>query len=307
MAEPIEEICWLNTRRKRLVLITDTRLVERALSRINAHGVHSLPVVASSGGGIMGTIDVLDIIHSLIDSIEKNPGQSLQQNMRRDFMVREVGTLVTRKTYVISASCSVYTALSHLLRLQENSFLVVNRHVDGDVAQLTTPDMDVVGIFALSDGLYYLVQNSMLLKDEPIFRKSLTELGLGKNPPQTVSAKDNVAESFKKIDRLSHGGLAVVDDQGCLVGNLSATDLKGVTRNNCPILNSTNEEFLSRDQKRPWWTRPICVDVNDSLYHTLHQFNSFQVHRMYVVDRSGKPIGEVTHRDVLNAVWNSFS
>jgi len=141
------------------------------------------------------------------------------------------------------------------------------------------------------------------MRQEPDFHKSLHELGLGQNQPKIVKHSVIAADAFRQIGRNCCMGLAVVDDNGCLIGNLSATDLKGVTRNNCPILNSSVQEFITRDQKRGWWERPISIDLNDSLYHTIHQFVSLGIHRMYVVDDQHRPIGEVSLRDVMNVVW----
>jgi len=306
LAEPIEEICWNNWKKKRLVLIGENRLVERALSRINTHEIHSIPVVSSSGTGVIGTIDVLDIIHALIHSFDRNANLTLQQNCRRDFMNRSVSSLLSKKTYVISSSSSVFSAVANMMKLNEYRFVVVRRAIPGEVALLTNPETDVVGIFTLSDVMKFLVQNSMLMKNEAIFQKTLSDLGLGRTPPKCVSSKAVVSDSFKELGRLCCDNLAVVDDQGCLVGNLSGRDLKGITRNNCPILNSSNADFLARDLKRPWWTRPISVDINDTLYHVVHQFISLQLHHMYVVDNQGKPIGEVNQRDILNVIWKIF-
>jgi len=282
-AESVEETAFLNWRRKRLVLIGEDRLVERCLSRINTHNIHCIPVVQQSGKGIIGTIDILDIISQLINSLDKTQG-TIQQQIRRDFMNKRVNELLSHKTYVISSEASLLTALQYMYQLEQDRFLVVDRPVEGTVAQLTQVEMDVDGIFTLSDVLRFLVGNSMLMKYEQIFRQSCQELGLGKRKPHTISHKTIVADAFREICRLSSMGLAVVDDNGVLVGNLSASDLKGVTRRNCPILNSTVEEFLARDQKRGWWDRPFCIDLSDSLYHTIHQFVSTGVHRAYVID-----------------------
>jgi CBS domain-containing protein len=303
MAEPVEEIAFINWKKKRLVLIGEDRLVERALSRINSHNIHSIPVVSESGKGVIGTIDILDIIHALISSIDKGSTNTIQQNMRRDFMNQKVSNLLSKKSYVISNQATLWSAVKHMLEREQDRFVVVNRQIDGDVAQFTQPEMDVDGIFTLSDVLKFLVSNSMLMRKEERFHKSLRELGLGKTEPKTFYYKNIVADAFREIGRLCSDGLAIVDENGVLVGNLSASDLKGVTRNNCPILNNTVEDFLNRDQKRGWWERPFCIDLGDTLFNTVHQFVSTGIHRAYIVDQKGVPVGEVNHRDILNQLW----
>jgi len=303
LSEPVEEIAFINWKRKRLVLIGEDRLVERALSRINSHNIHSIPVVSSSGKGVIGTIDILDIIHALIAAIDKNASSSIQQTLRRDFMNQKVSNLLSKKSYVISNEANLHQAVKCMLDYEQDRFVVVNRKIESVVQQFTQSEMDVDGIFTLSDVLKFLVSNSMLMRKEELFNKSIKELGLGKSEPKKFFYKDCVADAFREIGRLCSDGLAIVDENGVLVGNLSASDLKGVTRNNCPILNNTVEDFLNRDQKRGWWERPFCLDLNDSLYHTVHQFVSTGIHRAYIVDDQGKPIGEVNHRDILTQLW----
>jgi CBS domain-containing protein len=304
-AELVEEIAFINWKRKRLVLIGSERFLERALSRINSHNIQCLPVVSDQGKGIIGTIDVLDIIQQLIDTFDKNADRTIQQSLRRDFMNRPVSSLLSQNSYVISSAASLYMAIGYMIKLNQDRFVVVDRKVEGDVQQLSlnNPEMDVDGLFTLHDVVRFLVQNSLLMRQEPDFHKSLHELGLGQNQPKIVKHSVIAADAFRQIGRNCCMGLAVVDDNGSLIGNLSASDLKGVTRNNCPILNSSVQEFITRDQKRGWWERPISIDLNDSLYHTIHQFVSLGIHRMYVVDDQHRPIGEVSLRDVMNVVW----
>ena len=302
-AELVEEIAFVNWKRKRLVLIGEDRLLERALSRINSHNIQALPVVSTTGKGIIGTIDILDIIQELINSFDQNADRSIQQSLRRDFMNRRVSSLLSKRTFIISSAASLYTAVGYMIQLQQDRFVVVDRKVENDVSQLTQPEMDVDGLFTLHDVVRFLVQNSILMRNEPEFHRSLQELGLGQNMPKTISHNVIAAEAFKQIGHNCCMGLAVVDDNGCLIGNLSATDLKGVTRNNCPILNSPVQDFITRDQKRGWWERPFSIDLSDSLYHTIHQFVSLGIHRMYVVDQQNKPVGEVSLRDVMSVVW----
>jgi hypothetical protein len=86
--EPIEDICFNNWRKRTLILIGEDQLIERALQRINSHNVHSIPVI--SKGAIIGCVDVLNIVSSLIHAIESGTSQVMQQNIRREFMTNKL-------------------------------------------------------------------------------------------------------------------------------------------------------------------------------------------------------------------------
>lgn len=305
LAEPVEEIAFRNWQQRRTVLISDDKLLERTLSRISKHNIHAMPVISATDRNIIGTIEVLDIIHALISAIDKvdETSTTIQQNVRKEFMNKKVSEYVSKNSYVISAKASLYDAVKGFVEHQQDRFVIVDRIVEGGTAKFGNTENDVVGMLTTSDILRFLVSNSYFMREEPLFSKSLKELGLKEIEPKVVNSKEVVAEAFKQMGKYGHDGLAVVDDEGKLIGNLSACDLKGVTRFNCPILNSSVQDFLNRDQKREWFSRPIVLEWTDSLYLSIHQFVSLAKRRFYFVDKAGKPTGEVSRREVIEQLW----
>jgi len=300
----VMELALSNWVKKRPVLIGDTRTLERALSRINNHEILSLPVV-DSNKSVIGIIDVLDLADAVNHALKGKSTVNVQNRIRSDFMGRTIGNLLGQKSskiYVISQHTSLFTAAQHLVDLKQDRFLIVERKIQGDVAELTDPEPGVDGLLTQSDVLRFLSQNLVLLSQEPHFQKSLSELGLGTRKPKIVSLTDNVASTFMEMGSSGTHGAAVVDSQGKLFANISVSDLKGMTRRNCVMLNSNIDEFLKRDRKRGWWVKPIVVDSACSLYQLILMFASSKVHRIYLIDDEGKPIGEINHADVLSQI-----
>jgi CBS domain-containing protein len=309
LCEPIEDIAFRNWQQRRTILISVEKFLERCLTRINRHGVHLLPVVSPVAGGIIGTIDVLDIIRSLIDCCDNTNQQqqlTIQQKVRRDFMNRPVSTQVTKNTYLISTRSTLWDAVKGFVEKEQDRFLIADREVNGVVEKFGASqdvEKDIDGVLTLADCLKFLVANSMYMREDPRFSRTLKELGLGKRIPKQINHLEVVSNAFRQMDREHHDGLAVVDDNGILIGNLSASDLKGITRQNCPILNTKIEDFITRDNRREWFYRPLILDINDTLYQTIHQFVSLGKQRFYFVDIDGKPVGEVNRRDIICEVW----
>jgi len=299
------ELALSNWVKKRPVLIGDTRTLERALSRINNHEILSLPVV-DSNKSVIGIIDVLDLADAVNHALKGKSIVNVQNRIRSDFMGRTIGNLLGQKSskiYVISQHTSMYSAAQYLVDLKQERFLIVERKIQGDVAELTEPEpTGVDGLLTQSDILRFLAHNLVLLSQEPHFQKSLSELGLGTRKPKIVSLTDNVAQTFMEMGSSGTHGAAVVDSQGKLFANISVSDLKGMTRRNCVMLNSNIDEFLKRDRKRGWWVRPIVVDPTCSLHQLILMFVSSKVHRIYLIDNEGKPVGEINHADVLSQI-----
>lgn len=59
-----------------------------------------------------------------------------------------------------------------------------------------------------------------------LFDSTAEELGLGMHPPITISSTEPAIKALRLIGTHRISALAVVDENGKLVGNLSASDLK---------------------------------------------------------------------------------
>lgn len=294
----VEELSsdWENKKTKRLILISLYQTIERALSRIQAHDINSLPVVNSAG--IIGIIDALSIVNAFVDTLKTGDNM-----ISKDFLNKTIFSLFTEKsnTWLISRSVSLLSAAAHFVQTKQERFLVVERSIKSEVELMSGPEINV-NIITVADILRILVQNGMLLKNDAIFRKSLAELDLGRNLPKIISCKEITANAIKELGTSGCVGAAVVDQDGKLVSTFSHTDVKGINRRNCLTLNLPLEDFLARDIKRGWWVRPVCVQLSDTLYQTLLQFVGMKVHKMYIVDPDNKPIGEISRLDILRKI-----
>jgi len=299
----LEEMAFTNWEKKRLVLIGEERLVERALSRIAQHNILALPVVKSEGKGIIGMIDVYDIMRSFIEAMSKT--QQTRPMIRRDFMNKTVSQLMESgekpKTYVISTGSSLFDGIQAMAHLKQERLLIVDRPIDKWEEHKQVED-DVDGLFTQADVIKFLANNTYLLKQEPLFKKTISELGLGRTQPKTIHENTTARDAFFQLGKDHRSGAAIIDDRGILLDNLSIYDLKGVTRLNAPILDTNVRSFLLRDQKRGWWHRPITLQKEETLYHVIMQFAVTRVHRMYICDEKGKPVGEISLFDIINQI-----
>jgi predicted transcriptional regulator len=114
LKEVLEKFClqelalahWLE---KRPILVGDFQTLERALSRINAHEIRSLPVV-DKNKIVIGLIDIMDITRSIAESLKTMGDVHAQTSsfqpgkFRNDFMSKTVGSLLAEKK--IKSFCS---------------------------------------------------------------------------------------------------------------------------------------------------------------------------------------------------------
>ncbi len=129
----------------------------------------------------------------------------------------------------------------------------------------------------------------------PAGRKTLQGLHLHRKKVVCVRANDLTIDAFYTIYRARVSGAGVVDEQGKVVGCLSAADLKQVAENyDFTMLLKSVKEFLSDDAPEP-----VVLHAFDTLADVVAKLVTNHVHRVFVVGPGGYPQGVVSTTDVL--------
>eukprot|EP01118_Nematostelium_gracile_P001442 TRINITY_DN1147_c0_g1_i1.p1 TRINITY_DN1147_c0_g1~~TRINITY_DN1147_c0_g1_i1.p1 ORF type:complete len:337 (+),score=83.74 TRINITY_DN1147_c0_g1_i1:105-1013(+) len=152
----------------------------------------------------------------------------------------------------------------------------------------------VIGIVSQSDVVRYLLQHAN--KMEALFNKKLSELSMDKGPVVTITNDQSLMKAFTQLMIHNISGLAVVDLNGQLVNNLSASDLKGITTSTFYKLEGPiHEVFMSNPNKLP----PVTCSPRDSIGDVIRIVVKTGVHRVFVVDEQYKPVNVITLTDII--------
>jgi CBS domain-containing protein len=294
-----QRLAYENWTRKKLVLVGANQPVERALSRINTHNILSLPVVddSNSNGAVVGLLDVLDIIAALSETWE-----TTGRPQRREILfipISEVMAKKKRPTFLVSISTPVHEVIKQFAEFGIKRVMIVDRTLEKNFCQQEKPEEMVVGLLTESDLVRFVAENIMWIKKEKLFQQTLRDLNLGNRLPITVDQNIQAFQAFLEIHKNGGEGAAMVDANGKLIANVSASNIKGMTRRNFQLLWRALMNFLSRDRKRGWWHLPVCTTLDSTLESVILQFVATKVHRMYITDDEGKPVGEISLSDVI--------
>lgn len=126
------------------------------------------------------------------------------------------------------------------------------------------------------------------------------ELGLGYKA-QVVAARRTQTAGSAFVSMLEHrvSGLAVVDDQNKLVGNISATDLKMIGYNGQLFLKLflTVGEFTGN-------RAALYVTPQHTIADVIKLFSEKRVHRLYVCQGDREILGVISLVDLLKVFIN---
>lgn len=125
--------------------------------------------------------------------------------------------------------------------------------------------------------------------------KPLNELGLATfTSVKTVDSSKQTLLAYRQMVQDDLLALPVVDSNGSLLGNLSSSDLRGLTIENAKSVLSPVSEFLNLG------TRPvISCKATTSLKNVVEQLLNNKVHRVWIVDDESKVVGVVTLTDLI--------
>ncbi|KAF9925469.1 cell separation during budding [Linnemannia zychae] len=171
-------------------------------------------------------------------------------------------------------------------------------------------DGNMKGILSQSSTLDYLMRHlSEYPQLQPVMQKSLQQCGLSHGRVLSVNGDEKVLEALISMSTNGVSSLAVLDDQGVLLGNISMTDIKHIMKNLrtswlwitcfqlvCKIRLSQGVE--NGEDQYP----VLDVNAKSTFGYTLSKLQATKAHRMWVVNDSGCAVGVVSLTDVFRVL-----
>jgi len=245
--------------------------------------------------GVVGFVDVLDLMSFVIDTADQTNRDITKESMAtlkwegQCFERQNSGSLVNLSRadplFRIKSSSSLYEATKLMSR--EVHRLAI---VDPD-----TPNNMVSNVIAQSDIVNFIATRGVWIGSK--LTKTLKEAGLSALGVATVAEDVNVVAALRYMKNYKISGVGVVDKFGRLVANFSATDLLGLTAETFPLLALSVKEYLQRIYGFP--KPPVCCLMTDTVETMIYRMAIHQVHRIYIVDSFMLPSGIITMTDVM--------
>jgi len=282
------------SQRKLISVRIDTSLRE-VLNTLNANRILSVPVMEANKG-FVGMIDVLDLVRfTAFNYLASQDASVMDDNLQ------------TAPEMFTQFEFEGNTA-KEVLRMtpRGDNFHVMNEDDTlGDVAKiLSSEDHRVlVGrdlnakLFSQTDMARFIIENRTKL--EPgLLDTPLRQLNL-RRKVESVSHRTPTIKAYGHLLRSKVSALAVLDENHKLVGNLSASDLRGINDQNLRELMHPVHQFLARAGSK---NQVIRCFHEDKLGDAINKLLENHVHRLWMTDGQGKPVGVLSLTDVIRTV-----
>jgi len=281
------------TGKAQLIVVDSTKTAGEVLTVLAENSILSAPLVERRNSSVkfVGFVDVLDIL-GLVVKVTAQAKTSLHEYFSNPFFETPIRQAMT-------------STLSEWTPIQEtaNLFDVLNIFLTSRSHRLPIVDHDgrVIGVISQTDMIKMANENVHLLGDN--VNSTVEDLGI-------VHAVIAVRHTAKTIDALSilcenrvHGVAVVEPMTNKLLANLSASDMRGMRREDLGLFDKTVMEFLeSVNVKRGGVKSPVWCPLHSTLLQVITSMASQNVHRVYIANEKQQAIGVVSVSDIMCAL-----
>jgi CBS domain-containing protein len=291
----------LAEKQQTLVFCHKNETVKDVISKIGEHRISSVPVV-DKDNHFVGMVDMLDLLTFAGGKMGiKCPDPPTSQRAGKEFLNKTIEDLMNvsgrNQIHWLPANAPLQDLL-HLLS-KPDVHRVLLRNEKGEFCSFVTQ----------SQMLQYLNDNKQQF--DSIMNQTVKDLwNIRLKHVETIHCDKFVIDALVQLIQNRISGIAVVNSQGQIVGHISASDLKRMDVQNpyqlCYDIYESIKNFmnLSEDKQKPQNAKlphfePVIVKEDARVGELVSLMVAKKIHRVFVVDDGGKPVGEISLCDII--------
>jgi len=276
-----------------ITLRADTRLGE-ALKVLADANILSAPVVTEKE--FIGFIDVLDIVGYLLNMKKQEAKRYNEPSF--DIASYFYNTVVKDVVNFSKWDYPVYVSQTSTLNEILQAFDTPMRHFKPHRLVVLNEKSEPSNIISQSDIARFFA--TRIDNFSTIANKTVIELGIA-HACLMVQLDSPVDDALWTLYNNRVSGLAIINPEGRLAGNLSASDLRGIRPEGFDMLSGSVLQFLVKGTESRPKSAVSCLPAA-TFSQVLSLFTLERVHRVYVVNEANVIRGVITLSDVLSAL-----
>ncbi|EGG17605.1 hypothetical protein DFA_08601 [Cavenderia fasciculata] len=292
------------------IVVVDSSLIPiQGFNLILDNKIQSAPVFDNVAGKYSGFLDIRDLVSFSLFIHDNN----VQANTLLD--VVNFGVKMFKHNADVTVTYLSRRNPFHSLQSGNNLLKIVEILANGQHrVPIVDKDDRLVNIISQSTVIQFIYNNigTDLL---PELNKTLAELTeLGNAPVLHAKTTTSAIDVFRQMDNTRRSGVAIVDENGRLVGGTSSQDLKlFITTPSTKVLESPIMQFLNQirqlNNEDNTQTKPLYCTLNETLKDLIVKLVESRHHRVFVVDSESslKLIKVVSITDILKLIVNKIN
>ncbi|KAL6049273.1 cell separation during budding [Balamuthia mandrillaris] len=301
---------------KRWFVFNSTTTVEDALRLLKEYHLTAIPVKDAVSDLCVGFIDTLDLVGYLV-SLFSSTNEPLEtftitelNRLYERFCLEQIGRLVDlsqRNPFIpVPVGQNLSDTLSNLK--QYASITVQRVPVVNTIREVDRERKEIINIVSHS-AILRMIASHITVFSQDAWKPISTFLPEGQLPVFSVQPHTKAIDAFFQMYQRRLHGVALVDSKGQLCGNLSSSDLRGMSRDKFHLLFLPVVDFLKEVYREAGkiMTPVLSATPSTSLETVILRLAATKMHRLYLVDeRTNEPLRVISLPDIMNILVTYF-
>jgi len=287
-----------------LEYVDEDDVVMTLMEKMKKFKISSLPVRDSQANRFIGIVDVLDLVTFAITKFSTIPIQAYEAYQQMESFAK------TKVKHLLDISGrNKWVTIQERKPFAQLVLLLSDRHIHR--VAIVNDKNDVLGMVSQSAlvRFFYSQRDKFDERFKRVLQEKVEEwTHVHQQRLYTISTHEHVYDAFRKIWELQVSGLAVVNEHGVLVANISASDIKRTRY--YPIIGQMVKdlykpikEFLRIPEAGQLISKkdhiPFFVMKGETMEKAMDTLVENNIHRVFVVDAHRKPIAVISLCDIL--------
>eukprot|EP00298_Acanthocystis_sp_HF-20_P008733 c17865_g1_i1.p1 GENE.c17865_g1_i1~~c17865_g1_i1.p1 ORF type:complete len:329 (+),score=131.07 c17865_g1_i1:65-1051(+) len=283
-----------------IITIPSNETLIDAYQKLLTNNILSAPVEKSDHKGYVGYLDIRSLASSIM-------------SMYRDRMERDCLDNSSVMTFVVELTqgknqLEVWTP-TYLAKIYPIHYLT-NTSTLFQLCEILSKGTRRVALSDENGKITQIISQSWLMDAlvpimcVPDCEISINQIGITNKNVFFIQLSDTAADAFSMMERYSISGVAVLDNEKRLVGQLTAADLAiFLYQKELRHLSETVETF-SHGKFSLEYGKEICVHLETSVAAVIKRFSETKSHRLFIVDEGQHLKGICSLKDIFFALLN---
>jgi CBS domain-containing protein len=289
--------------------VTEQTRLGKALQIMLQNKLTALPVTEKDTGAPLYFLTMLDIIaYAMHEITDEDLSHAMAQRFAGWLADADTATAVEHATVGDAVDAMSATRAKHDVlvkgetKLSKTASMMLRAH--SNHALVVDEKRHPFSVISMSRLLTF----AATFVDRFQFKSStIASLGLGNPYCITCHESDRAADAFRRMVAHYVASVAVVNDKGEIVGNLSSSDFKLMHYEDkyWSLLGKSVKEYLAELHKAmPADTPSVLLSFTggSTFAEVLVAMVKYHVHHIYIVDDKRHPIGVVSNRDMIREI-----
>ncbi|KAJ3293078.1 hypothetical protein BCR33DRAFT_854158 [Rhizoclosmatium globosum] len=285
----------LGLAKQNVISVPPQSTIETALKTMASHNILTLPITSRAFPNkfayILSTLDILLYVTS-----RQKPGSQLDLSVTVETAMTMDAEMESYRVFERDYRDTIESTLIHFAHGLHRA-LITDALKEKPAIVITQTDI-----------LSYIHKNVCFKQKDksvlnlPCFSKTLAELGLVTNHVKSMKDSETALEGYTRMAAAKILALPVVDAAGLVVATLSASDLRGLSRETLAYVNLNVLDFIKKMDLKSTKEATSSLTPADTLLDAINLLVERDVHRLWILDSVLRPIGVVSQSDVIAAI-----